>query len=170
MAQAPDAPAAGDRVAAGSAAATGASGRKVPRYVSLKASRVNLRKGPGMDYPTAWVFRRAGLPVEVVREYARWREVRDAEGTTGWVSRSLLSARRTGQIAPWSIKAGQDVPQMTLRSRQSDTSRAVAIVEAGVIADLHACDGTWCRVSVASYRGFIRQKDIWGIYPDETFD
>lgn len=147
-----------------------ASGAKVPRFVSLKASRVNLRKGPGMEYPTAWVFRRAGLPVEVVREYALWREIRDAEGTTGWVIRSLLSGRRTGQILPWEIKAGQDVPQVSLLERQSDRARAVAIVEAGVIADLHACDGTWCRVSVANYRGFIRQNKIWGLYPSETFN
>ena len=39
-----------------------ASGLPVPRFVSLKSDRVNLRSGPGTDYPTAWVYRRAGLP------------------------------------------------------------------------------------------------------------
>jgi SH3-like domain-containing protein len=46
--------------------ATGGSGQLLPRFVSLKSDRVNLRQGPGTDYPTAWVFRRAGLPVEVI--------------------------------------------------------------------------------------------------------
>ncbi|MEO1282185.1 MAG: hypothetical protein AAFV69_10660, partial [Pseudomonadota bacterium] len=48
--------------------------------------------------------------------------------------------------------------------------RAGLIREVAVIADLHACDGTWCRVSVANYRGFIRQNKIWGLYPSETFN
>src|SRR5262245_46029631 len=57
--------------------ATGASGQPLPRFVSLKSDRVNLRQGPGTDYPTAWVFRRAGLPVEVIKEFESWRQVRD---------------------------------------------------------------------------------------------
>ena len=44
----------------------GGSGLPVPRFVSLKSDRVNMRKGPGTDYPTAWVYRRAGLPLEVI--------------------------------------------------------------------------------------------------------
>lgn len=141
----------------------------LPRFVSLKASRVNLRKGPGLEYPTAWVFRREGLPVEVVREYRAWREVRDAEGTKGWVIRSLLSRRRTGQIAPWEVKPDGSRPIESLTASKSDRGRTIARVEAGVIADLHACDGTWCRVTVAGYKGYIRQTKIWGIYPDERF-
>src|SRR6185295_2536225 len=59
---------------------TGPSGLPLPRFVSLKSDRVNLRQGPGVDYPAAWVFRRAGLPLEVVKEFESWRQVRDAEG------------------------------------------------------------------------------------------
>jgi SH3-like domain-containing protein len=55
-----------------------ASGLAVPRFVSLKADRVNLRQGPGNEYPIAWVFRRVGLPVEVVKEFESWRQVRKA--------------------------------------------------------------------------------------------
>ena len=86
---------------------TGASGLALPRFASLKSDRVNLRQGPGTDYPTAWVFRRAGLPVEIVKEFESWREVRDAEGTTGWVLGSMLSGRRTAVVLPWELKAGQ---------------------------------------------------------------
>src|SRR5262245_40174978 len=31
-----------------------ASGLPLPRFVSLKSDRVNLRSGPGTDYPTSW--------------------------------------------------------------------------------------------------------------------
>ena len=45
------------------------TGLPVPRYVSLKTDRVNLREGPSKDHRTAWVFQRAGLPVEIIAEY-----------------------------------------------------------------------------------------------------
>src|SRR5262245_12595892 len=71
------------------------TGLPVPRYVSLKTDRVNLREGPSKDHRTAWVFQRAGLPVEIVAEFETWRRIRDSEGTEGWVLHSLLSGRRT---------------------------------------------------------------------------
>ena len=72
----------------------------MPRYVSLKTDRVNLREGPSKDHRTAWVFQRAGLPVEIIAEYETWRRIRDAEGTEGWVLHSLLSGRRTALVMP----------------------------------------------------------------------
>ena len=84
-----------------------ASGLPVPRYVSLKTDRVNLREGPSKDHRTAWVFQRAGLPVEITAEHETWRRIRDAEGTEGWVLHSLLSGRRTALVMPWA-KTGTD--------------------------------------------------------------
>src|ERR1035438_7464656 len=45
-----------------------ATGLPVPRYVSLKTDRVNLREGPSKEHATTWVFQRAGLPVEITAE------------------------------------------------------------------------------------------------------
>jgi SH3-like domain-containing protein len=151
------------------APASGASGLPVPRFVSLKADRVNLRQGPGMEYPTAWVFRRVGLPVEVIKEFESWRQVRDAEGTTGWVLGSMLSGRRTAIILPWEVKAGQGQQTLAvLRDDDSDRAGAVAQVEAGVLANIITCTGKWCRVSVGGFRGYIEQSKLWGAYKDEV--
>ncbi|HET6388927.1 SH3 domain-containing protein [Hyphomicrobium sp.] len=145
------------------------SGLPVPRFVSLKSDRVNLRNGPGTDYPTSWVYRRAGLPVEVIKEFETWRQVRDAEGATGWVLQSLLSGRRTGLVLPWERKEGTQPPLVPIMASDSEKTNVVAKVEAGVIADLHACDGRWCRVTVDQYSGYIEQKKLWGVYDGETF-
>jgi SH3-like domain-containing protein len=144
------------------------SGLPVPRFVSLKSDRVNLRNGPGTEYPTGWVYRRAGLPLEIVKEFEGWRQVRDAEGVTGWVLQSFLSGRRTGLVLPWERKAGKPPPVVPIRSSDSERSHVVANVEAGVIADLHTCDGRWCRVTVDDYSGYIEQKKLWGVYEGET--
>ena len=151
------------------ALATGASRLPVPRFVSLKSDPVNLRQGPGTDYPIAWVFRRAGLPVEVIKEFENWRQVRDAEGTTGWVQGTALSGRRTAIILPWEVKpgAGQQT-SVALRDDDNDSARAIAHIEAGVLAGILTCNGQWCRVSVGGFRGYIEQAKLWGAYKGEV--
>lgn len=145
-----------------------ASGLAIPRFVSLKSDRVNLRNGPGTDYPTAWVFRRVGMPVEVLKEYEAWRQVRDSEGATGWVLHSMLSGRRTALVLPWEITPGQPAPRTMLRGDDRETAAAVAIIEAGVIANVRRCDGRWCYVAVEEIHGYIEQSKLWGVYRDEV--
>jgi SH3-like domain-containing protein len=158
-AQAPSSPA--------TPAGASASGLPLPRFVSLKADRVNLRAGPGTDYPTSWVYRRAGLPVEVLSEFEVWRQVRDSDGATGWVVQSLLSGRRTALVTPWDVKADKPAPQVPVRNSDSESARTVAIVEAGVIANIHACDGRWCRITIDRFKGYMPQKQLWGVYENE---
>lgn len=152
-----------------SAANAGGNGIKVPRYVSLKADRVSLFQGPGSEYPTAWVFKRTGLPVEIVEEAEVWRKVRDAGGTEGWVHMSLLSSRRTALVLPWELgKGGQaQAASATLRDDDRESARAIAQVEAGVLASIISCERGWCRISVGDYRGYIEQSKLWGTYPNE---
>ncbi len=146
------------------------SGLPVPRFVSLKSDRVNLRNGPGTDYPTAWVYRRAGLPLEVIKEFEGWRQVRDADGAAGWVLQSFLSGRRTALVLPWEIKPGTPAPKIALRRNDSERARAVAMVEAGVIANLASCDGRWCHVNIDKFQGYIEQKKLWGVYEGEVIN
>jgi SH3-like domain-containing protein len=54
-----------------------------------------------------------------------------------------------------------------LRDDDSERARPVAMVEAGVIANLASCDGRWCHVSIDKFRGYIEQKKLWGIYEGE---
>ncbi|MEZ5926158.1 MAG: SH3 domain-containing protein [Hyphomicrobiaceae bacterium] len=152
----------------------GSSGLPVPRFVSLKSDRVNVRKGPGTDYPIAWVFQKAGLPVEVVREYGAWRQVRDSDGTEGWIIQNLLSGRRTAVVTPWKRtqkSASQTAARPTaLHADASTDSAVIAYAEAGTLAGLIACDKTWCEISVADRRGYVEQSQLWGVYKDEEID
>lgn len=149
---------------------TAAASTFQPRFFSLKSNPVNLRKGPGTKYPKAWVFRREGLPVEVLREHGRWRHVRDSEGATGWILRTLISSRRTALVTPWQLKEPtpprQQLTRMYSSARRS--SRTIAKLEAGTLVSLKSCNGRWCHVSIGRFRGYIEQKRLWGIYPQEV--
>ena len=148
--------------------ATGASGLPVPRFVSLKPARVNLRIGPGRDYPVSWLFMKSGLPVEIIQEYDNWRRIRDADGTEGWVYQSLLSGKRTAITAPW-LKNDKS-KMITMRRDANDTAAVAADIEPGVVGTVRQCTGQWCRMDVSGVRGWIRQSDLWGVYPGEVFD
>ncbi len=148
------------------------TGLSVPRFVSLKTDRVNLREGPSKDNRTTWVFQRAGLPVEIIAEYDNWRRIRDSEGAEGWVWHSLLSGRRTALIMPWNREKRE---LLTLYSNTKASPGIIARLEPNVIVSVRECDTHWCEVSVSgedhgSLRGFVPQDKLWGVYPNETLE
>ena len=106
----------------------------------------------------------------MIKEFEGWRQVRDADGAAGWVLQSFLSGRRTALVLPWDIKQGAPVPKVALRRDDSEHARAVAMIEAGVIANLSSCDGRWCRVNIDRFQGYIEQKKLWGVYEGEVIN
>lgn len=132
----------------------------VPRYVTLDADEVNLRTGPGLRYPVRLVLKKDGLPVRIVKEFDAWREIVDRDGDQGWVHKSLLSGRRSVIVTG---------PTQTLLRKPDTGSKPVVKLEPGVIAGLDRCEGEWCYLKVASYKGWLRRENVWGVLPDETF-
>lgn len=149
----------------------GASGGPLPRFAMIKPDRARMRVGPGFNYATKWIYKRPGLPVEITEEYSVWRQVRDADGTEGWMHVSVLSSQRNAMIAPW-LRDGNAESEnfLALKAGKDDSARDVASLEPGVIVHLEECDGTWCELSVKGVNGYMRQKDIWGVYPNEVFN
>ncbi|MEO4044061.1 SH3 domain-containing protein [Hoeflea sp. CAU 1731] len=148
-------------------AAKGASGLPLPRFVSLKASRVNLRVGPSTDYAVSWLYTRSGVPMEIIQEYDHWRRVRDEDGTEGWIHKSLLSGERTAAVAPWKRGAKDVFVEMHAEPRRG--AGLVARLEPGVVVAIDECNGDWCRAEIQQAEGWIAQDQIWGAYPGEAF-
>jgi SH3-like domain-containing protein len=127
-------------------------------YVTLRASEVNLRAGPGEQFPIQWVYRRKGLPVEVIGKSDVWRKIRDWQGTEGWVHQRMLTELRSvivrGAVRP-------------LHSDPDPASNVVARAEPGVIAKLLECRGAWCRVETSDVRGWLGRNEVWGVDPNE---
>ena len=137
----------------------------LPRFVSLKSDRINLREGPSKDHKTIWIYQRSGLPIEITAEFETWRRIRDSDGTEGWVLHSLLSGRRTGLVAPW-MKEGT----LQLHAKADETAPVVAMLQPNVQVMVKRCDGHWCRVNGEGFDGFIKQERLWGVYPEEPVE
>jgi SH3-like domain-containing protein len=151
---------AGNEIAAGSA-----SGLPIPRFVSLKSDRVNVRGGPTKDHDVTWVYTRPGLPVEVTAEFENWRRIRDWEGAEGWVYHSLLSGRRTCLV---NAKSKEDL--VPLHEKADGEANLVARLESGVLGSVKRCNGAWCRVIGENFDGWIQQERLWGVYPNEKVE
>ncbi len=150
---------AADKQAKAGEESLGASGLALPRFVSLRAPKVNLRTGPGVRYPIEWVYNRAGLPLEVLDEFETWRQVRDWEGSVGWVHQSMLSGERKVMVRD---------KQRLLRNKPDPAAAGVALLAPGVIANLERCADVWCFIEVQDTSGWVRRIDVYGLYPGES--
>lgn len=133
----------------------------LPRFVSLKASEGNVRRGPSLSHRIDWVFTRRAMPLEVTAEYGHWRRVRDQEGAGGWVHYSLISGVRTVLIQH---------DMIGMRAKPNIDSQVMARAEAGVVARLDKCNIDWCRIIADGEKGWVQKADIWGVAPDELRD
>lgn len=132
---------------------------KVPRFVSLRSGLVNVRTGPGMQYPIVWVFVRQGMPVEVTAEFDTWRKIRDIDGAEGWVHQNLLAGARSAII--------QGEVRLLLRTPEVN-GVPVMQAEPGVMGRLLTCNIAWCRLEIERRRGWLPREQIWGVYPGEA--
>ena len=148
----------------GMAAASAAEddARKIPRFVSLNKDEIFVRTGPSLQYPIRWVYRKRGLPVEIIREYDTWRQVRDFDGSVGWVHHAMLSGYRAAIV-----KSKEGV---TLTARPESTASVVVRLEKGVVVGVDTCPDTWCKVRISGFKGWVPRVTLWGIYPDEQID
>lgn len=142
------------------------SGLPVPRFVSLKSSRINVRRGPGQDNQILWVFKKKGLPVEITAESGRWRRIRDHDGAVGWVWHSMLDGRRSALVTG---RKGNSDP-IALFTEPSEKSSVVAYAEVGVVARMPFCQDKWCELEANGYEGWVLRSEVWGTYPGENFE
>ena len=137
------------------------SGLPIPRFASLRSDEVNVRTGPGTRYPVDWVFRRKGMPVEIVAEFENWRKVRDWQGASGWVHQSLLTGKRGFLISTKSAE---------LHKTPTNDAPVVAKLEPEVVGEIRSCTGDWCRVRAGGVTGWVERTDLWGVYKSEPIN
>jgi SH3-like domain-containing protein len=131
----------------------------LPRYVSLKTSEGNVRRGPSLSHRIDWVFTRRDMPLQITDEFGHWRRVRDMDGAGGWVHYSLLSGART-------VIVTEDMVALAIKPEDGATVNARA--EAGVIARLGACTIDWCKITAGGEKGWVPKSALWGVDPDEV--
>nr|WP_234416983.1 SH3 domain-containing protein [Loktanella sp. Alg231-35] len=132
----------------------------LPRFVSLRASEANVRRGPSLSHRIDWVFKRRDMPLQVIAEYGHWRRVIDRDGQGGWVHYRMLSGSRTVVIEG----------ETALRNRPEADALENAMLEPGVVARLGDCNPEWCQLTAGGYRGWVPKAALWGVADAEIRD
>jgi len=130
------------------------TGLDVPRWVTLKSSRVRARQGPGLDYRILWEYRAAALPVQVIAETREWRKICDPDGSVAWIHRTVASGRRSVFN-----RTNEEIP---IHSGRSATSSIRARLGPRSIISLDECEDGWCRVRARKMRGWVNERAVFG--------
>ena len=126
------------------------------QFVSLKSSKINMRVGPGDEFPISWVFLRAGLPMMLIAEFQQWRKVRYLDNTEGWMHRNMISGKNTAVVT----KEG------ALLYKKDSESCPIAKIEKNVIVKVLEKRDNWIRVDINKIKGWIPRDNLWGIDDD----
>ena len=121
-------------------------------YLMLKNSKVNVRMGPGLDYPVKFIYKKKNLPVKVIDNKENFRKVIDHKKNSGWIHISQL--KKVNSIIVLSSRI--------LFKKPTFYSKPIANIESGKLFVLEKCKKNWCKVSSQNYSGWINMDNVWG--------
>ena len=121
-------------------------------YLMLKNSKVNVRMGPGLDYPVKFIYKKKYLPVKIIDKKENFRKVIDHKKNSGWIHISQL--KKVNSIIVLSSRI--------LFKKPTFYSKPIANIEEGKLLVLAKCKKNWCKVSSQNYSGWINMDNVWG--------
>ena len=121
-------------------------------YLMLKNSKVNVRMGPGLDYPVKFIYKKKYLPVKVIDKKENFRKIIDHKKNSGWIHISQLKK----------INSVIVLSDRILFKKPTFNSKPIANIESGRLFILEKCKKDWCEVNSQNYSGWITTENVWG--------
>jgi SH3-like domain-containing protein len=120
--------------------------------MAVKASIANLRDGAGTKNKVLWQVEKYH-PFLVISKKKDWYEVKDFEGDTAWIHKSLLG--KISAVITTKTK-------VNVRSKPDKKSKVVLRVERGVPFKVLKREGNWIRIEHADGEvGWIYKTLVW---------
>ena len=121
-------------------------------YLSLKNNKVNVRYGPGLDYPVKYIYKKINLPVKVIDKRENFRKIIDFKKNSGWIHISQLKS----SMSLITLK------EKILFKKPSLFSRPILKIESGRLLIVKKCKNNWCKIKTGNHSGWINNENIWG--------
>ena len=121
-------------------------------YMSLKNKKVNVRYGPGLDYPIKFVFNKKNYPVEIIDEKENFRKILDYKNNGGWVHRSQLKKN----------KSLITLQEKMLFKNSTKYSTPIAVIKSGRLLIIEKKGKKWFKVVTGDYSGWVDNENLWG--------
>ena len=123
-------------------------------YLILKNNEVNVRYGPGFDYPIKYVYKKKNLPIKVIDKKENFRRIIDFKKNSGWIHVSQLKKGKSLIL----------LKDQILFSKPTRYSKPIIKIEKGRLLLVKKCKKKWCKVKTEDYFGWIITNNIWGTY------
>ena len=122
-------------------------------FLSLKKDKVNVRYGPGFEYPIKYIYKKINLPIKQIDKKENFRRIIDLKNNSGWIHVSQL--KKVNSVIPKVDKV--------LFSKPSNFSRPLAKIKKGRVLLLQNCIEKWCKIKTGSFKGWIKIENTWGL-------
>ena len=122
-------------------------------FLSLKKNKVNVRYGPGFEYPIKYVYTKINLPIKQIDKKENFRRIVELKNNSGWIHVSQL--KKANSIIPKKDKI--------LFSKPTNFSQPLAKIEKGRVLLVQSCNNNWCKIKTESFKGWVKIGHIWGI-------
>ena len=96
-------------------------------FLSLKKNKVNVRYGPGFEYPIKYIYKKINLPIKQIDKKENFRRIIDLKNNSGWIHVSQL--KKVNSIIPKTDKILFDKP--------TNFSKPLAKIEKGRVCLLY---------------------------------
>ena len=123
-------------------------------YLILKNNEVNVRYGPGFDYPIKYVYKKKNLPIKVIDKKENFRRIIDFKKNSGWIHVSQLKKGKSLIL----------LKDQILFSKPTRYSKPIIKISKGRLLLVKKCKKEWCKVKTEDYLGWIITNNIWGTY------
>ena len=121
-------------------------------FLSLKKNKVNVRYGPGLDYPVKYIYNKINLPIKQIDKKENFRRIIDLKNNSGWIHISQLKKTNSFIILENKI----------LFKKASNFSEPLLRLEKGRMLVIKKCLLGWCNVKTDNYYGWVKTNNIWG--------
>ncbi len=126
--------------------------------VAVAGEDINMRSGPGTNNEVLWKMG-AGFPLEIVKRSGEWIQVRDFEGSVGWVQKKTINS--TPHLVVKANK-GSDAT-INIRSEPNAKAKVVAQAKYGVVFRKLEKKGDWVKVAHSQgVTGWVDANLLWG--------
>ena len=121
-------------------------------FLMLKNNKVNVRYGPGFDYPIKFIYKKSKLPLQVIDRKENFRKIIDHKKNSGWIHISQLKKSK-------SLIANSN---KILFKKPTKYSKPLARIEKGRLLFVKTCKKNWCNIQTEKFSGWIEKNNIWG--------
>ena len=121
-------------------------------FLMLKNNKVNVRYGPGFDYPVKYIYKKKYLPIKVIDKKENFRRIIDFKNNNGWIHTSQLKKNKSFIL----------LENQILFSKPTKYSKPILKIAKGRLLLIKKCKIKWCRVKTENYLGWIMTDNVWG--------